>query len=228
MQAVDELWARKSAGLGRAFVTLTYAQTLDGCIALVRPAREPLILSGPESMKLTHELRAFHDGILVGVNTVLADDPSLTTRLVEGRSPRPIVLDSQLRTPLTCKLFARAREVVVVCDSTQSEPKRLARLAMERLGVTVMEEDDLSRLFARLPQEVGIYRVMAEGGAKVIRSLLSRPDLVDCVLITIAPTFLGQAGLAPSLLLPPLDPPKIDVLAAFQLGKDVCVVGELR
>ncbi|KAH9256998.1 hypothetical protein BASA81_004819 [Batrachochytrium salamandrivorans] len=227
MQVVGELLAQKSAGRERAFVTLTYAQTLDGCIALKQP-EEPLILSSPESMKLTHELRAFHDGILVGVNTVLADDPSLTTRLVEGSSPRPIVLDSQLRTPLTCKLFARARDVVVVCDSTESEAKLQAKLAMEQLGATVMVENDLLRLFTRLRQEVGISRVMAEGGAKVIRSLMNRPDLVDCVLITISPTFLGQAGLAPSLLLP-LDPlPKVDILAAFQLGKDICLVGELN
>ena len=80
------------------FVTLTFAQSIDGSIALRRG--EPLLLSGAESMKMSHELRALHDGILVGIGTVIADNPSLTTRLVKGSNPRTVILDSQLRTPL--------------------------------------------------------------------------------------------------------------------------------
>ena len=64
------------------FVTLTYAQSLDGSIAAVRG--EPLRLSGEASMRMTHELRAVHDAIAVGIGTVLADNPSLTVRLVPG------------------------------------------------------------------------------------------------------------------------------------------------
>ncbi|MEZ4718129.1 MAG: GTP cyclohydrolase II [Caldilineaceae bacterium] len=80
----------------RPFVTLSYAQSLDGSIAA---NRAPTRLSGPAAMAMTHALRAAHDAILVGIGTVLADNPRLTVRLVDGASPRPVVLDSKLRMP---------------------------------------------------------------------------------------------------------------------------------
>ena len=76
---------------GRPFVTVSYAQSLDGSIATVN--RQQMQLSGEESMQLTHRLRALNRSILVGIGTVLADNPSLTTRLVVGDSPQPIILD---------------------------------------------------------------------------------------------------------------------------------------
>ena len=83
--------------VGRPFVTLSYAQSLDGCIAAKRG--QPLALSGPQSLTLTHQLRSAHDAIMVGIGTLLADNPRLTVRLVEGRDPQPVVLDSRLRFP---------------------------------------------------------------------------------------------------------------------------------
>ena len=67
------------------FMTLTYAQSLDGCISAARGA--PLRLSGEESMMMTHKIRGMHDAIMVGIGTVLADNPSLTVRLVSGVQP---------------------------------------------------------------------------------------------------------------------------------------------
>jgi len=120
------------------FVTLSYAQSLDGTIGNAHPlhasktisvkngimpsittngwngskARSRLILSGNSSMKMTHELRAKHDAILVGVGTVLTDDPRLTVRcgVSSARNPTPVILDSSLRTPLDSKLVAQARD----------------------------------------------------------------------------------------------------------------------
>ncbi|HRE30133.1 MAG TPA: dihydrofolate reductase family protein, partial [Anaerolineales bacterium] len=77
---------------------VSYAQSLDGCLAAAVGA--PLALSGPEALRFTHQLRATHAAILVGIGTVLADDPQLTVRLVDGVHPQPVVLDSQLRLPL--------------------------------------------------------------------------------------------------------------------------------
>ncbi len=77
---------------GRPLVTLSYAQSLDGSIA-DRPGR-PLSLSGSQSLTLTHGLRASHDAILVGIGTVLADNPRLNVRLVTGESPQPVIVDS--------------------------------------------------------------------------------------------------------------------------------------
>src|SRR5512143_3712545 len=99
----------------RPRITLAYAQSLDGSIA----ARSggPLALSGTESMHYTHQLRAAHDAILVGIGTVLGDDPRLNVRLTGGPSPRPIVLDSSLRSPLTARcLEANRRPIVATID----------------------------------------------------------------------------------------------------------------
>ena len=78
-------------------VTVSWAQSANGAIAAFSGAR--VILSSRESMTLTHRLRSLHQGILVGIGTVLADDPQLTVRLVDGPSPQPVVLDSGLRFP---------------------------------------------------------------------------------------------------------------------------------
>lgn len=114
----------------RPAVTLAYAQSLDGCIAAARGT--PTRLSGAESMRLTHELRARHDAILIGVNTVLADNPQLSTRLVPGPSPRPVVLDSRLRTPPSARLLRDTdggpRGAIIVCDLEEAESERAESL----------------------------------------------------------------------------------------------------
>ena len=94
---------RLPGAAGRPVVTLSYAQSLDGSIAARRGF--PLQISGTESAQLTHQLRAVHDAILVGIGTVLADDPHLTVRHAQGKDPQPVVLDSQLRFPLGAKLL---------------------------------------------------------------------------------------------------------------------------
>jgi GTP cyclohydrolase II len=78
---------------GRPHITISYAQSLDGSIAALN--KEQLQLSGRESMRLTHRLRACCQAILVGIGTVLTDNPSLTVRLVEGRNPQPIILETR-------------------------------------------------------------------------------------------------------------------------------------
>lgn len=92
---------------GLPFVTVSYAQSLDGCLA--SHDHRALALSGQASMTLTHRIRAVHDAILVGVQTVLNDDPMLTVRLVEGEHPQPIVLDSRLRFPMSARLLTHPR-----------------------------------------------------------------------------------------------------------------------
>ena len=88
---------------GVPYVTLTYAQSLDGSIAAT-PGR-PLSISGPVSMTLTHALRAAHDAILVGIGTILADNPQLTVRYLKGKDPQPVIVDSRLRCPLDARVL---------------------------------------------------------------------------------------------------------------------------
>ena len=81
----------------RPFITLSYAQSLDGCIS--KDKNKSMVLSDKESMILTHQIRSIHDAILVGIGTVLSDDPQLTVRKVQGKNPQPIILDTNLKFP---------------------------------------------------------------------------------------------------------------------------------
>jgi 5-amino-6-(5-phosphoribosylamino)uracil reductase/diaminohydroxyphosphoribosylaminopyrimidine deaminase/5-amino-6-(5-phosphoribosylamino)uracil reductase len=94
---VDDAHATKRIPIPRPAGTLSYAQTLDGRIATSTGSSQ--WISAPESLRFSHELRAKHDAIMVGVGTDCKDDPRLTVRLAEGRNPLRIVVDSVLRTP---------------------------------------------------------------------------------------------------------------------------------
>lgn len=218
--------ARARTG-GRPFVTLAYAQSLDGSIA-AEPGR-PYVLSGEESMRLTHALRAAHDGILIGIGTVLADDPRLTVRLVPGRSPQPVVVDSRLRTPPAARLFA-GRGGAWIATTPEANDDR--RAGLEASGARVMRFPawangwvDLPALLAALSEQ-GIAHVMVEGGARIITSFL-RARLVDYAVITVAPQFLG--GLSALSIGDRGDPlPRLGAWAAHRVGDDLILSGELR
>ena len=108
----------------RPFVTVSYAQSLDGSIATVN--KQQMQLSGTESMRLTHQLRACCQSILVGIGTVLADNPSLTVRRAEGQNPQPIILDTRLRTPLDADLIKRPDlSTWIVNRGSPAEPDEL-------------------------------------------------------------------------------------------------------
>ena len=125
---------------GIPFVTVSYAQSLDGSIAGEKG--EPLAISCQESLVYTHALRACHDGILVGINTILSDDPALSTRLVEGENPRPIVLDSHLRIPHTaCVLDLSSPVRPVVFTTAKSGEEKQKALRDKNVCVIVLPTD---------------------------------------------------------------------------------------
>src|SRR5258706_14727336 len=103
----------------KPLVLLTYAQSLDGSISVRRD--QQLQLSGPESQKMTHYYRSNHDTILVGIGTVLVDDPRLTARLVEGKNPQPVIVDTHLRFPPTARLLMNPDLRPWIVTSDQSE-----------------------------------------------------------------------------------------------------------
>lgn len=182
---------------GRPFVTLTYAQSLDGSIATAEGS--PLTISGEESMAFTHRLRASHDAILVGIGTVLSDDPRLNVRHSDGSHPVPVVLDTQLRFPPDARLLSRPGPTPIVATN-QSVPESRRR-ALEAKGVTVLQlscDQDgicLSPLLDALADR-GLESVMVEGGSTVITSFL-RQQFVDYLILTIAPSLIGgQSALA--------------------------------
>lgn len=176
----------------RPLVAVTYAQSIDGSIAARN--RKQLMLSSPDSMVLTHRLRASCDAILIGINTLLIDDPQLTVRLVEGENPRPIVLDSNLRIPAAARILQRDNHRCLLAGTTRNGHKRVVEL--EKLGGEVLHclpdlkgQVDLVHLLEQLGQR-GIRSVMVEGGSEVITSFLEL-HLVDQLIITIAPRLVG-------------------------------------
>jgi 3,4-dihydroxy 2-butanone 4-phosphate synthase/GTP cyclohydrolase II len=180
----------------RPFVTLAYAQSLDGSITTARGQRYRL--SGPPALRLTHAFRARHDAILVGVGTVLTDDPELSVRLVDGPSPQPIIVDSQARTPTEAKVLTRPHGTAwIAATAADGDAARRARIArLDAQGGRVFTCPalsngwvDLRALLVCLAAE-GVRHVMVEGGARIITSFLEG-RLVDYALVTIAPQILG-------------------------------------
>jgi GTP cyclohydrolase II len=211
---------------GRPFVTLSYAQSLDGSIA-DRPGR-PLALSGPQAMALTHSLRAAHEAILVGIGTVLADNPRLNVRLAEGPDPQPVVVDSRLRFPPYANLLKNHRSPLIATNAG-ADPER--RQALEAAGARILVLPgsngwiDLADLLERLGS-MGLNSLMVEGGAQIITSFLTS-RLVDQVVLTIAPLLVG--GLR---VVNPLGHssrrrfPRLHRLSYQQLGDDLVLRGE--
>lgn len=178
----------------RPFITVTYAQGMDGSIAM--KLKKKIQLSSPAALKLTHRLRAEHDAILLGINTVLADNPFLTVRLVDGPNPQPIVLDSRLRMYPGLNLMQREDCKPLIITAQEIHPQRIAEIGKTgaRILPCPLTDDltiDLHALMERFDNlEMGINSIMVEGGARVISSF-SSARLVDQFIITLTPFMLG-------------------------------------
>jgi riboflavin-specific deaminase-like protein len=174
----------------KPLVTLKWAQTLDGRIA-TRSGSSRWI-SGPESRALAHVLRAEHDAVLVGVGTVIADDPLLTVRHVEGADPLRIVLDSSFRMPEKAALLHDGGRTVIATALAEDDAR--VRSARER-GMEVLclpAQDGRVALDALLPGllDRGVRSILVEGGPTVITSFL-RARLADELAIFVAPKIAG-------------------------------------
>jgi riboflavin-specific deaminase-like protein len=178
-------------------ITLSWAQTVNGAIAAKRG--EPLAISGRESRIMTHSLRSLHAGILVGIGTVLSDDPLLSVRLVEGPQPRPIILDSRLRTPPGSRVLGRTDAAPWIFHADGS-PDRAVLLSARGAALTRVPRAggglDLACVCGVLTGG-GIGSVMVEGGAEVISSFL-QAELFDQVVITVSPSFVSGYAIPPS------------------------------
>jgi riboflavin-specific deaminase-like protein len=208
----------------RPFVTLSYAQSLDGSIAINSGAALPL--SGPESTCLTHQLRSLHDGILVGISTVLTDNPQLSVREWSGPDPQPIVLDSHLRMPTSARLWQQNQKRCWVLTTVQENS---AANGPEILHVQSNGEGRVCLTAAmQLLYQKGIRSLMVEGGANVITAFL-KMRLADAMVLTIAPRLVGgykavsDLGTEQTRLFPGLAP-----LFSARSGEDLIVWGNLQ
>jgi 3,4-dihydroxy 2-butanone 4-phosphate synthase/GTP cyclohydrolase II len=143
---------------------------------------------------LTHHLRAFNDSILVGIGTVLADNPSLTTRLVAGDNPQPVILDTNLRTPPDASLVTRQDLSTWIVNGNHGSGDRHS--ALRQKGATLIScrctDDGLIDLGA-LMEELSARQIdslMVEGGARVITSFI-KWKLADLFVVTVSPKLVG-------------------------------------
>ncbi|HEU5180486.1 MAG TPA: bifunctional diaminohydroxyphosphoribosylaminopyrimidine deaminase/5-amino-6-(5-phosphoribosylamino)uracil reductase RibD [Candidatus Polarisedimenticolia bacterium] len=177
---------------GRPFVTLKAGMTLDGRIATA--AGESRWITSPEARTEAHRLRAAHDAILVGVGTILADDPRLTARAWPGKSLVRVILDSRLRTPTGARaLSGEDGGKTLIYTGTGKGPQH--HVLEKRAGVEVVEVAgaetglDLEAVFTDLGKR-RILSVLVEGGGGVLGSVL-RSRSADAVALFIAPKILG-------------------------------------
>lgn len=210
-QFLSEYLPPEANGLERPFLTLTYAQSMDSRISA--KAGEQTKISHPETKTMTHYLRSKHDGIMVGIGTVLADDPKLNCRFKcdkQGccaKTPRPIILDphgkwdyAQSALHRVCRDGQGLAPYIIV--DKESKPKSedietlrkdggtfIYLLLCEKLDRSQNWKFILSELFSR-----GIRSLMVEGGAVVINDLLQKPEFVDSLIITVGAVFLGREG----------------------------------
>lgn len=228
---VNEFYV-KHRRTGMPFVTLKWAMSLDGKMSSDRGSATAL--TGEEARRFAHSLRNTHDAILVGVGTVLADDPQLTCRLPGGRNPLRIILDSRLRTPLAARVVTSITEAPTLIATTAAAPLALVE-AMRRAGVEVLVSGqaqqvvDLRALMEELGRR-GVLSVLIEGGGTVNASALAS-GIVDKVVALVAPRLIGGA-LSPT----PVDWPgfvgafgavRISKLHIQQLGEDVLIEGKV-
>lgn len=174
-------------------VTIAYAQTLDGRIAT--RTGDSQWIGGPESLRLAHRLRSEHDAVLVGAGTVIADNPRLTTRLVEGRSPLRVIADSRLRIPFDANVVSdrAARTLIVTTEHASAARRREFQRAGAEIAIVRTDPDgrvDLHALVDELGNR-GIESLLVEGGAAIITGML-RERLADRLVVCIAPRILGR------------------------------------
>jgi GTP cyclohydrolase II len=187
---VSGLIGRGSSPSWRPRVVLKYAQTIDGRIATADG--DSRWISGDEERRIAHALRAACDAVMVGVGTVVRDDCRLTVRMVPGRSPLRVVLDSTLRVPLDAAVLDGGPGTMVI-TTDRSVPLRREALRALHVGVAVADEGpdgvDLPSAMRTL-HDAGVRSLLVEGGARVITSMLSA-GMVDRLVVSVAPTIIG-------------------------------------
>lgn len=209
---------------GRPFVVLKLAMTLDGRVAV--PGRR--YLADLPALRYVHRLRARMDAVLVGIGTVLADDPKLTVRVVPGRDPQRVILDTDARTPLESNVV-RAAEPVRTIIFVAEDADRARADALTATGVTVVRVTrsaaghlDLGAALRCLAAR-GVNSVLSEGGPGIASALL-RAGLADRLLLVHTPLIGGSGPRAFGDL---GTARMIGAVASRRLGRDVLVTAEL-
>ncbi len=184
----------KLVGRGLPYVTCKWAMSVDGKVATC--TGDSRWISGEKSRREVHRLRTQSDVVMVGVGTVLADDPSLNVRHVRGSQPAVAVVDSTCRTPTDAKLFVVRDPSEVTLYCTEAAPVA-RREALQKIGVEVVEVPsvdgrvDLGAVLAKMGHR-RVTNLFVEGGPTLHGALLGA-GLVDRVVVFVAPKLIGGA-----------------------------------
>jgi len=186
---------RKYITTGRPLVTLKLAASLDGRIATA--TGESRWITSEASRRFVHRLRAEHDAVLVGAQTVMRDDPELTCRLRGGRNPLRIVLDGRLRLPLTARVLTNtSTAATLVVTGTRAAATKVRRVEARGAEVLRLPERagrvSLTRLLRAVGRR-GVMSVLIEGGATIAATALAA-RAVDRLLLFYAPKLIGGDG----------------------------------
>jgi diaminohydroxyphosphoribosylaminopyrimidine deaminase/5-amino-6-(5-phosphoribosylamino)uracil reductase len=188
---LNETFIRRITGTA-SFLCAKWAMTLDGKIACYTGYSQ--WISGEASRSKAHELRWRSDGILTGIGTVLADDPSFTVRHIEGRTPPRIVLDSYARLPVESSLFNTIDEGPLILATTEDAPVSRIK-ALQNAGVTLLQVSSDSqginiRELLRILRDRGISNLLIEAGGEVMGSAFEK-GVIDKIAAFVAPVIVG-------------------------------------
>jgi diaminohydroxyphosphoribosylaminopyrimidine deaminase/5-amino-6-(5-phosphoribosylamino)uracil reductase len=178
-----------------AFVLGQLGQSLDGRIAT--PTGHSRTISGAAGIAHLHRLRALADAVVVGIGTVLADDPQLTVRAVPGRNPARVVIDPRGRLPARARVLAEnGASCIAVQTADQPRPARVTALTLPSAAGQIDPHDLVAALAAR-----GFRRLLIEGGGQTVSRFLAAGALTR-LHVCVAPVVIGSGPTG--LCLPPI------------------------
>jgi len=218
---------------GLPYVTVKWAMSIDGKIAT--HTGESRWITCEESRKYVHKIRGQMDGILVGINTVMRDDPLLTCRIEGGRNPKRIVIDSNALLPINSRLLNTINKgEIIVAVSKNAQLSRMEKL--EQLGCKIVQTKDmnghvdLKELFQRLG-EMKLTNILVEGGSRVITSVIEG-HLADRVMVFVAPVIIGGEGAKSPVLGTGInkisEAEEIDEIEIKRFSNDIVIEGALK
>jgi len=231
---LNEVFARWIT-TGGPFVTMKVAASLDGKIASA--TGESRWISGKKSRAYVHQLRSEADAVMVGIGTVLADDPRLTARLAgkKGYDPVRIVVDSRLRIPLESKILHLQSSAGTVLATTKlASDERIREIEKAGAEVLVIEDTNGRVNLAALMKELGrmdITNLLLEGGPELNASMLCE-GLVDKAIFLIAPKIIGgqnaKSAVGGQIARPLSEAFNLTDLLASRLGEDLLIQAYLK
>jgi diaminohydroxyphosphoribosylaminopyrimidine deaminase / 5-amino-6-(5-phosphoribosylamino)uracil reductase len=219
------------------FITLKYAQSLDGKIALYNGNSK--WISCKESRIFVHKLRAKNDAVLTGINTVIKDNPKFTVRLVKGKNPIRIILDSDLRVPLNSFVVNDCSKTIIVTleKSLKKNKKKFEILKKRNVDFIIINKKSrdaiccvstMRGILYKL-RAMGIKNILIEGGSKIITSFIKN-KLVDELIIVTAPIYIGRGlDAIGDLGIKKMDDVlKLNLKKSFKSGKDYISIFSLN